>query len=163
MARSVLRVADQAAGRFPERCVLSGVDTRHAVRVTAIQWSGPVWLLGVPGLPTTLGWLPGRRTYAVALPVGDRVWRMWRARDLMATSAIFAGATFGGIGLAAGVAELIAFGVFVGALAVVYRTRAHHDYWVTCRFRPAEQIIVVEPTHRKFDEAARDLFVRSLD
>lgn len=137
--------------------------TRHAVRVAAIQWSVPVWPLGgVPGLPTALPWLPGRGSHAVALPVSDRVWRMWRARDVMGASAIFAGATFGGIGRVAGVGGLVTFGAFVGILAVIYRTRAHHDYRVTCRFRPAEQTIVVEPTHPRFDEAARDLFVRSL-
>jgi hypothetical protein len=87
---------------------------------------------------------------------------MWRVRNLLGTAAILAGATFTAIGLATGVAGLVVFGVFVAAFAVVYRTRAHHDYWVSCRFRPAEQTIVVDPTHRRFDEAARDLFVRSL-
>ena len=57
---------------------------------------------------------------------------------------------------------LVVFGMSVLVVAGMYRTRAHHNYWVTCRFSPVDGTIVVEPTHRRFDEAARDLFVRSL-
>jgi hypothetical protein len=47
-------------------------------------------------------------------------------------------------------------------VAAAYRTRAHHDYWVTCCLASTAETILVEPTHRLFDEAARDLFSRSL-
>jgi len=163
MARSALRVADQVAGRFPDRCVLSGAETIHAVRMTATQWAGPRWLLGVPGFARALGLLPRRRHHTVALPVSDRVWRMWRCRNLVGLTALTAGVTFSGIGLVTEVVGLVVFGVVVFTAAMAYRTRAHHNYWVTCRFRPAEATIVVEPTHARFDEAARDLFVRPLD
>ena len=75
---------------------------------------------------------------------------------------VAAGVTFSVIGLVTGVGELVVFGAVVAVATVAYRTRAHHNYWVSCRLHPAESTIVVEPTHRRFDEAARDLFVRSL-
>ena len=46
MTTSVLRIADQRAGRFPDVCVLSGVATENAVRVQAVEWSGRSWILG---------------------------------------------------------------------------------------------------------------------
>ena len=100
MARSVLRVADQLAGIYPERCVLSGVETSRAVRLTATQWGGRRWLLGVPGFALVAGRLPGHGHCPVALPVSERIWKMWRARDLAAMSTLAAAVTFVGIGLA---------------------------------------------------------------
>ncbi len=162
MARSALRAADQVAGRFPDRCVLTGAVTTHAVRLTAPQWGGPRWVLGVPGVAVAVGLIPGRHRHVVALPVSARVWRMWRIRNLVALAVVGAGVTFAGIGLVTEGAGLAVFGVSVAMAAAVYRTRAQHNYWVTCWFRPADGTIVVEPTHRRFDEAARDLFLRSL-
>lgn len=162
MARSALRVADQVAGRFPDRCVLSGTETSDAVRLTATEYAGPTWLLGVPGVAMAVRFLPGHQHHTVALPVSIRVWRMWQRRNLVALSALAAGVTVAGIGLFAGVAGLVVLGAIVLVGAAAYRTRAQHNYWVTCRFHPADKTIVVEPTHRAFDEAARDLFVRSL-
>jgi hypothetical protein len=162
MGVSVLRVADQAAGRLPDRCVLTGVDTQRAVRLTAPQWGLPTWLLGVPGIMVLLRLSPRRARRTVALPVSHRVWSMWRCRDLAATAVVTAGMTFAGIGLATSVVQLFVFGVVVVVTAAAYRTRAHHNYWVTCRYVPATQTIVVAPTHPRFDEQARDLFVRSL-
>jgi hypothetical protein len=54
------------------------------------------------------------------------------------------------------------FGVLIVVASAVYRTRAHHDYWVTCTLRAENSTIVVEPTHQRFDEAARALFIRTL-
>lgn len=162
MARSALRVADQIAGRFPDRCVLTGDETAQAVRLTAVEWAGPRWLLGVPGFTRAVRCLPGHAHRSVALPVSVRVWKMWRCRDLVASSVVAAGVTFSVIGLVAGVPQLIVFGAVVAVAAAAYRTRAHRNYWVSCRLHPADGTIVVEPTHRRFDEAARDLFVRSL-
>jgi len=162
MARSVLRVADQRAGIFPECCVLSGVDTNRAVRVTAASWGGPRWLLGVPGLAPIVGRLPRHQHLTVALPISERVWKMWRSRDLAAMSALAAGAMFFAIGVATGTAGLTGFGALVAIAALAYRIRAHHDYWVTCTLRPQDSTIVVEPTHRRFDEAARSLFIRTV-
>ena len=162
MARSVLRVADQLAGIYPERCVLSGVETRRAVRLTATQWGGRRWLLGVPGFAPVAGRMPGHGRCPVALPVSERIWKMWRARDLAAMSTLTAGATFFGIGLATGATGLAVFGLLVAIAAVAYRTRSHHDFWVTCTLRPENSTILVEPTHQRFDDEARKLFTRTV-
>ena len=66
------------------------------------------------------------------------------------------------IGAATGAVALAVFGVVVVIGAVAYRTRANHNYWVTCSFHPSTSTIVIEPTHPRFDSAARDLFVRTL-
>ncbi len=162
MARSVLRVADQLAGIYPERCVLSGVETPRAVRVTATEWRGRRWLLGVPGFAPVAGRLPRHQRCTVALPVSERVWKMWRFRDAAALATLAAGVTFGAIGVVTATAGLAAFGLFVVIAALAYRTRAHHDFWITCTLLPESSTIVVEPTHPRFDEAARTLFIRTL-
>ncbi len=162
MARSVLRVADQVAGVLPDRCVLSGVETERAVRLTATQFSGPRWLLGVPGFATVVGRLPGHDRCPVALPVSVRVWKMWRFRDVAALSMLAAGVTFVAIGVATGAVALAVFGVVAVIGAVAYRARAHHNYWVTCTLHPSTATIVIEPTHPRFDDAARDLFIRTM-
>jgi len=162
MARSVLRVADQLAGIYPERCVLSGVETTRAVRLTATQWGGRRWLLGVPDFAPIAGRMPGHGHCPVALPVSERIWKMWRARDLAAMSTLAAAVTFVGIGLGTGATGLAVFGLLVAFAAVAYRTRAHHNFWVTCTLRPENSTILVEPTHQRFDEDARALFIRSV-
>jgi hypothetical protein len=162
MGVSVLRVADQLAGRLPDCCVLSGADTQRAVKLSAPEWRWPRWVLGVPGVMAVLRLSPWRAHQAVALPISDRVWRMWRCRDLAATTVIAAGATLAGIGLATAVTQLFVFGAVMIVTGAVYRTRAHRNYWVTCRYLPGEQTILVAPTHHRFDEQARELFVRPL-
>jgi hypothetical protein len=162
MARSVLRVADQLAGIYPERCVLSGVETTRAVRLDATQWGGPRWTLGVPGLAFVAGRLPRHGRCAVALPVSERVWKLWRFRALAAMATLTAGATFFGIGVATGATGLAVFGLVVMIAALAYRTRAHHNFWVTCTLHPEASTIIVEPTHRRFDEEARKLFTRTV-
>jgi hypothetical protein len=162
VARSVLRVADQVAGLFPDRCVLSGVETDRAVRLTATQFGGPRWLLGVPGFATVVGCLPGHDRCPIALPVSVRVWKMWRVRSVSASSTLAAGLTFVVIGAATQAVALAVFGVVIVTGAVAYRTRANHNYWVTCSLHPSTATIVVEPTHPRFDDAARDLFIRTL-
>ena len=162
MARSVLRVADQLAGIHPECCVLSGIETQRAVRVTATEWAGPRWLLGVPGLELAVGRLLRREHCPVALPISERVWKMWRIRSAAAMAAMAAGGTFCAIGVATGTAALAVIGLLAVVGAATYRARAHHDYWVTCTLHPENSTIVIEPTHRHFDEAARALFIRTL-
>ena len=162
MARSVLRVADQLAGIYPERCVLSGVETTRAVRLDATQWGGPRWMLGVPGLAFVAGRLPRHERCPVALPISERVWKLWRFRELAAMATLTAGATFFGIGAATGATGLAVFGLVVMIAALAYRTRAHHNFWVTCTLRPEASTIIVEPTHQRFDEEARKLFTRAV-
>jgi hypothetical protein len=142
--------------------VLSGVETRRAVRLTATSWGGPLWLLGVPGFSVIAGRLPRHHHGPVALPVSERVWKLWHFRNRASFAALTAGATFFGIGLGAGATGLAVFGVLVVIAALAYRIRAHHNFWFTCTLRPEDSTIVVEPTHRRFDEAARALFIRTL-
>lgn len=141
--------------------MLSGVETERAVRLTATQFGGTRWLLGVPGFATIVGLLPGHERCPVALPVSVRVWKMWRARNLAAASTLAAGVTFSAIGVATGAVALAVFGLVIAVGAVAYRTRANH-YWVTCTVHPSTATIVVEPTHQRFDDAARDLFTRTV-
>jgi hypothetical protein len=162
VARSVLRVADQLAGVFPDRCVLSGVDTTRAVRLTATQFAGPRWLLGVLGFARVVGWLPGHEHSAVALPVSVRVWKMWRIRNVMALSTLSVGLTCVAIGVATGTVGLGVFGAVLSVVAIAYHARTTHNYWVTCSLHPSSATIVIEPTHQRFDDAARDLFTRTL-
>lgn len=159
---SALRVADQVAGRLPDRCVLTGTATTGAVKLTAVQWRGPNWLLAVPGFAMAVGVLPGRTRHAVTLPISVTAWKIWSVRNGAAWSIMAAGLMFASIGFATGVVGLTVFGLIVLVAAMAYRTRAHHNYWVTCRYAPHSGLIVVAPTHRLFDAAARDLFVRSL-
>ena len=65
-------------------------------------------------------------------------------------------------GAAQGSAQTVALGVLTGAAGAAYRARAVHNYWVTCRFRPSTNTIIVEPTHPRFDAAAHELYVRSI-
>lgn len=139
VARSVLRVADQVAGVVPDLCVLSGVETERAVRLTATQWGGPRWLLGVLGFAMVVGWLPGHERCTVALPVSVRVWRMWRARNAMALSALSAGAMCVAIGGATGAVVLAVFGAVMSVGAVTYHARPNHNYWVTCTLASFER------------------------
>lgn len=88
---------------------------------------------------------------------------MWHLRNVAALSMLSVGVTCGAIGGATGAAGLTVFGLVVSMLTVAYRTRAHHNYWVTCRLRPSNATIVIEPTHPGFDRAARDLFIRTLN
>jgi hypothetical protein len=141
---------------------LSGVETERAVRVTATHFGGPRWLLGVPGFATVVSCLPGHDRCSVSLPVSVRVWKMWRLRSVLALSMLAAGVTFGVIGAATGVVSLAVFGLVVVVGAVAYRARANHNYWVTCTLHPSTATIVIEPTHPRFDDAARELFIRTL-
>ena len=142
--------------------MLSGVETTRAVKSTATSWRGPKWLLAVPGFATIAGRLPRHHRCVVALPISERVWKMWRSRDVASLAALSAGATFGGIGIGTGTAGLAVFGGLIMIAAIGYRARAHHNYWFTCTLNPGDSTIVVEPAHQRFDAAARELFVRTL-
>ena len=162
MATSVLRIADQRAGRFPDVCVLSGVSTANAVRVQAVEWSGRSWILGIPGVVSVLKWWPGRSSETVALPIAATVWRMWSRRNTVAMGLVMFGLGLVVIGAVRGRGALLVIGAFVLVLALAYRTRAAVNYWVTCRLDPSRDCVIVQPTHRSFDAQARALFVRSL-
>jgi hypothetical protein len=162
VARSVLRLADQAAGRYPTQCVLTGVTSSRAVRMTAPEWEGPRWLLAVPGLGMLIGIIPGRRRCSVALPVSATTWKRWSRRQLVGVAAIGFGAMIAIGGAVGGEVSLVLLGALVAVAGAGYLTVVAHRFWVVCRYRPADGTVIVEPTHPKFDAAARALFVRSL-
>lgn len=162
MTTSVLRIADQRAGRFPDVCVLSGVPTANAVRVRAVEWSGRLWILGIPGVVSVLKWWPGRSSETVALPIAATVWRMWSRRNAVAVALVMFGLGLVVIGAVRALGGIVVIGALVVVLAFAYRTRAAVNYWVTCRLDPGRGCVTVQPTHRSFDTQARALFVRSL-
>lgn len=139
MARSVLRLADQRAERFPDRCVL----------------------LGVPGLVPLLGVLPGNQRVPVLLPVHERVWRSWNRRNITALLFLVFGLGLIAASIFRATGDLLGLGVVVSLSAVAYRTRAHHNYWTTCRLNKPGDAVIVEPTHREFDRQAQRIFRRS--
>jgi hypothetical protein len=160
---SVLRVSDQRAERFPDVCVLSGERTEHAARLTAVTWTGPKWVLGVPGFVPALAVLPRHDRTTVALPVSPRVWRMWQWRNAIGITGIVTGLLWfiaGAVVLGSGVAAAV--GAIIALAAGAYRTRSVVNYWTTCRLNTTAGTIIVEPTHRVFDEAAKRLFIASI-
>jgi hypothetical protein len=162
MARSVLRLTDQRRDVVPDRCVLSGVRTSGAMRMTATVWGGRKWILFVPGVVALLAHVLRRPHVTASIPVSPAVWARWRSRVVLAQGA----AAFGGVLIATGSAVRagapLAAGVvlFVGAIALW--ARANRNWWITCVLDSAKAVIVVEPTHREFDRAAREIFVRSI-
>lgn len=162
MSRSVLRLADQHAGRFPDRCVLSGVRTDRAVRCTAVAWGGRRWLLGVPAATWIIGHRPGGHRELVSLPVTETVWSTWNRRNLLALLLIVFGTGLIAGGVVTGDGGLLATGVAVAALAAAYRTRAHHNYWTTCTLDAGADLVIVDPTRPEFDRQAQGLFTRSI-
>jgi hypothetical protein len=109
-----------------------------------------------------LGMLPRHERTTVALPVSSRVWRMWQRRNAIGITGVVVGVLWciTGVVLASGVA--VAVGAIVALGAGAYRTRSVVNYWTTCRLDAAAATIIVEPTHRTFDEAAKQLFIASI-
>ncbi|MGD9704542.1 MAG: hypothetical protein AB7Q42_07715 [Acidimicrobiia bacterium] len=91
-----------------------------------------------------------------------RVWRMWSSRNAVASAVMMIGLVLAAAGVGRRTGGLVVLGAVVAVVGALYRARAVHDYWVTCRFRPSTNIIIVEPTHPLFDAAARALFLRAL-
>ena len=157
-----MRVSDQRAERFPDVCVLSGEQTEHAARLTAVTWRGPRWMLGIPGFVPALGVLPRHDRMPVALPVCPRVWRMWQRRNAIGVTGVVVGVLWFGAGAVLASAAMLAIGAIIAMAAGAYRTRSVVNYWTTCRLNTAAGTIIVEPTHRTFDEAAKRLFIASI-
>lgn len=153
-----MRVADQRVDRFPDRCVLSGETTSHAVRVVAVEWAGPRFVLEIPGATAVIGALPGNQHIHVALPVSLRVWRSWRRRSVVAVAIAVFGLCVFASGLVQSELALAAIGACAVAAAMAYRTRATRDRWVTCRFRPdaASSLLIPASTSRRVRSSRRD-------
>ncbi len=135
MARSVLRVADQRRDVFPDRCVLSGLETVGAMRMTAIAWGRARWLLFVPGFVALLAHVLRRPHATMSLPVSSEVWSRRRRRVVLSQGA----AVFGGGLIMAGsvfrTTPPLAGGVMVCFVAIALWARANRNWWVTCVLR----------------------------
>lgn len=162
MTTSVLRMADQRAGRIPDVCILTGVSTSNAVRLRAVEWSHRSWLLGIPGATGAARLWPGRASVPVVLPVDGRIWRMWNRRNGAAIVAMMFGIGLLSIGVLRGAGGPATVGGLILAMACGYRTRAAVNYWVTCRYDPDRDTASITPTHPAFDAQATALFVRAL-
>lgn len=161
--KSVLLVADQKAGRFPDRCVLTGEPTESAVRIWAIDSTKCQWLIGLLGpLGVVVARISGRRFTRIALPISSRPWGIWNRR-----SNLYAATTAAGLGLvAAGLLRpstaIVVFGVVVIAASRALRMRALQNFWLRAELKPDQAQLLVEPTHANFDREARKLFKRSI-
>jgi hypothetical protein len=160
MTTSVLRVADQRKGRVPDRCVVTGEPTQHAIRVRAARRPRMRWLYPVVR-PILYLKARGRppAALAVVLPLAPVAWR--QRRNIVAASGIAGGA--GGALIAFGATghtELLVIGVLVVAAVVVARLRFDARRWVQVWLKPGGEEIIVTNTSPAFDEMARQLFMR---
>ena len=119
-------------------------------------------MLGLPAFGLLVGLLPGHRRCRLALPATAAVWGIWQRRNIAATSAMVFGLVLIGAGIIGSASAVASLGAFIAPVGYVYRTRAHRNFWVTCRLGDAGSTIIVEPTHAAFDAQARRLFVSSI-
>lgn len=162
MARSVLRLADQRRDIFPDRCVLSGVQTVGAMRTTAVAWTGRRFVLFVPGVVALLAGVLRRPHVTVSIPVSSDVWTRWRRRVVLSQVAMAFGSVLVATGLVTGAAAPLVGGVVSLSSALALWARSNRNWWITCVLDPQRTAVIVEPTHSEFDRAAREIFVRSI-
>ena len=162
MARSVLRLADQRRDVLPDRCVFSGVHTDSAMRMTVTTWRGARWMLYVPGVVPLRAHVLRRPHVVVALPVSPAVWSRWRRRVVLSQAVVTFGVVLIVTGSVVRAAAPLAVGIVVFVSAVALWARANRNWWITCTLDPTRAVLIVEPTHREFDVAARMIFVQSI-
>ncbi|WP_148288455.1 hypothetical protein [Ilumatobacter nonamiensis] len=130
------------------------------MHATAVVWRGRRWILGIPGMVPVLGVVHERAR--VSLPVSTRVWRTWHRRNVAALTVLVFGAGLIAASTVRQAGDLFGVGLVLVLVAGTYRTRAHHNYWTTCRLSADRATVVIEPTHPEFDQQARELFTRSI-
>ncbi|MEJ7799645.1 MAG: hypothetical protein WKF60_03945 [Ilumatobacter sp.] len=118
--------------------------------------------LFVPGAVTVLAHVMRRPHVTVSIPVSADVWTRWRRGVLLSQGAVAFGCVLIGSGALVGAAAPLTGGVVTLVAAISLWARANRNWWITCVLNPTRSVIVVEPTHREFDAAAREHFVRSL-
>lgn len=161
--KSVLLVADQEAGSFPDRCVLTGEKTETAVYVWAIESSNAQWLLGVLGyLGVILAKLAGRQTIRLGVPITQRPWGIWKRRANLYLAMTSAGFGFVLAGFFQSSVGFVVFGIILAAASRAQRMRALQNYWIIAELKPRTGHILVRPTHADFDAKAREMFQRSI-
>jgi hypothetical protein len=157
---SVLRVADQRKGRVPDRCVVTGEPTSHAIKVRAARRPRQRWLY--PMLRPFLylkarGRPPG--ALAVVLPLAPEAWR--HRRNIVAASGVAGG--MGGAMIATGATGrigLIILGVIVVVAVVGARLVSDGRRWIQVWLKPDGDEIIVTNTSAGFDAQARQLFTK---
>ena len=119
-------------------------------------------MLFVPGVVEVLAYVLRRPRFAVSIPVSPAVWSRWRRRVVLSQSSAVFGGVFIGTGITVGAAAPFAGGLVVFVSAIVLWARANRNWWVTCVLDTGRAVVLVEPTHREFDVAAREIFVKSI-
>jgi hypothetical protein len=119
-------------------------------------------MLCVPGVVPLLVHVLRRPGVVVALPVSPAVWSRWRRRVVLSQGALTFGAVLVVTGSIVRAAAPLALGIVVVLPAVALWARANRNWWITCTLDPTQALLIVEPTHREFDVAARRIFVRSI-
>ncbi len=132
------------------------------MRSTATAWSGPRWVLCVPGAVPVLAFVLRRPHVAVSIPVTEAVWSRWRRRVAWSQGAVAFGAVLIAVGSIVRAAAPLVGGVVVLLGTVALWARANRNWWITCVLDLSRDVVIIEPTHREFDEAAREMFVRSI-
>jgi len=155
VARSVLRLADQRRDVFPDRCVLSGVHTDSAMRMTVTTWRGPRWMLCVPGVVPLRAHVLRRPHVVVALPVSPAVCSRWRRRVALSQGVVTIGTVLIVTGSVVRATAPLAVGIVIFVSALALSARANRNWWITCTLDPTRAMLIVTPTHREFDAAAR--------
>ncbi len=151
--RSVLRVADQDRGAFPDRCVLTGAPTAGAVRVRAVAGAVPELVGDALGGLVAFG-------PRISLPVDEQALRSYRRRQAIWLTVVALGAGAVGAGLVRSGATVLGALLVAGGLAGQAWTRRRR--WVQVRGWRGSRDIVVLRTNPEFDRQARRLFTASL-
>ena len=164
MADAVLLVADIAAGRFPTKCVWTGVPTSRATHVWAIasrHGDRTVALFGTVGVWAMRA--AGAQTLRVPLPIAPEPFGIWHRRAAAWAAVACFGLVFVLVSPLRGGAALAIAGLAVVAIASLLRARAHSGFWVSAELRPTAGQVIIRRAHPAFDAEARTLFLRHLN
>ncbi|HEY4334078.1 MAG TPA: hypothetical protein VGM78_15960 [Ilumatobacteraceae bacterium] len=163
MATSVLRIIDQRENRFPDQCVVTGVQSDGAVKVWAIESRHVDWWMALLGPASVWAMRVLRReAMQVSLPVTQQRWGIWRRRAVIALVMCCFGAGFVVSGVIAARNGAVSFGVILIVAGMLLRVRSFVYFWVSCELRPKSGDIVVRRAHSGFDAAAKRLYVSSV-
>ena len=161
---AVLRADDQRAGRAPTHCVRTGTPTQRAVRIRSVAFEHADVVQRVVGdlVASLLALVMRRRGPVVVIAVSTPAWRRWRRALAVAVVTGAAGAGLAAVGIVGGAVPAIVIGALLVVTAVVLRYRAARRWWITVRYRPGRDEIVVAPVAAEFDADARALFAAAL-
>ena len=148
---------------MPTCCVVTGVETDKAARLWAVQSRRVDWLIGFGGIIGVLAArLVGREVMRISLPISDRSWGIWRRREAGGVLLLSFGAGAIVAGITRPLTALAVLGIISVALGITVRARAFVNFWISVQLRPETKDIQIRRSHPTFNEAARDLYLRSL-